>query len=386
MENVKKLFVVVFVTIGIFFGSRAVFTQTPISISWPQPTLFGTTIQMNIDTTISTATLNLGSTTGGPQTWIYNEVVDEWQVNYETIAVAGTPFEAAFGDAEWANHICQYIPQFLIFPATIDDIYTYKRLEGGWIEELGMGTDNAIIRGSPFIYPTPADVYPDPLTWNAADWLEKRIFQPSFLDLFLGTISDSTIISVDAWGTLTVPSGTYQCLRLKRHEFRNIVVPGFYTDLLETYTYVWLTYGFDMVLSVTADASQGENFTTALYVIRAESSVGVECDPKCETSTSLPSEYTLGQNYPNPFNPSTSIRYALPNPANVELKVYSILGQELATLVSDIKTAGIYRAIWDGRDLSGRQTPAGIYFYQLKATPLDNGETIVQTKKMLMTK
>ena len=77
----------------------------------------------------------------------------------------------------------------------------------------------------------------------------------------------------------------------------------------------------------------------------------------------IPTEFQLFQNYPNPFNPSTSIEYAVPSNEYVSLKVYDILGNEIATLVSDFKQAGNYRVQF----IASAGTSSGVYFYILKA-------------------
>nr|MBP9084177.1 T9SS type A sorting domain-containing protein [Bacteroidia bacterium] len=88
-----------------------------------------------------------------------------------------------------------------------------------------------------------------------------------------------------------------------------------------------------------------------------------------------PKEFALMQNYPNPFNPSTTITYHLPKTAKVELKIYDVLGTEIATLANEEKPAGIYHIEFNLA--SGiRNLASGIFFYQLKA-----GE-FVQTRKM----
>jgi hypothetical protein len=74
----------------------------------------------------------------------------------------------------------------------------------------------------------------------------------------------------------------------------------------------------------------------------------------------LPTEYALEQNYPNPFNPNTSISYAVKEGGFVSLKVYNLLGQEVATLVSQRMEIGRYTATFSATDL-----PSGIYVYRL---------------------
>lgn len=75
---------------------------------------------------------------------------------------------------------------------------------------------------------------------------------------------------------------------------------------------------------------------------------------------SLVADYSLSQNYPNPFNPITQIRYTIPQTANVMLKVYNVLGNEIAILVNEEKSAGSYEVKFDGSKLA-----SGIYFYRL---------------------
>ncbi len=97
-------------------------------------------------------------------------------------------------------------------------------------------------------------------------------------------------------------------------------------------------------------------------------------------SENLPTEYSLSQNYPNPFNPTTVIAYSLPNPSQVKIEIYNLLGQTVATLVDTKQGAGNYTVTWDGRDMYGSRVSSGIYFYRLQA------DDFVETKKMLLLK
>ncbi len=101
---------------------------------------------------------------------------------------------------------------------------------------------------------------------------------------------------------------------------------------------------------------------------------GLEDSP----ANGIPAEFTLSQNYPNPFNPVTTIRYALPNSRDVELKIYNILGQEIMTIVNGAQMAGEYRVQWNGRNAAGIAVPSGVYFYRLRAGGF------IETKKMLL--
>ncbi|UCG55151.1 MAG: T9SS type A sorting domain-containing protein, partial [Dehalococcoidia bacterium] len=84
--------------------------------------------------------------------------------------------------------------------------------------------------------------------------------------------------------------------------------------------------------------------------------------------------------YPNPFNPSTTIEFDLPKTSQVTLKIYNILGEEVATLVSDRLTAGSYSYEWNASNLS-----SGVYLYRLSVGSL-TGEAgdFVETRKMVL--
>lgn len=104
--------------------------------------------------------------------------------------------------------------------------------------------------------------------------------------------------------------------------------------------------------------------------------VGVEQEPI------NPTEFVLYQNYPNPFNPSTSIQYGVSSMEFVSLKVYDVLGNQVATLVNEEKPAGIYEVTWNAENLS-----SGVYFYQLKATPIGGqAGSFTAMKKLLLLK
>ncbi|MFC2082382.1 T9SS type A sorting domain-containing protein, partial [Bacteroidota bacterium] len=88
----------------------------------------------------------------------------------------------------------------------------------------------------------------------------------------------------------------------------------------------------------------------------------------------------LFQNYPNPFNTNTRISYLLSHGLNVELKVYNLLGNEIATLVNKYQNKGYYYVDFDISDSEIGQIPSGIYFYKLKAG------NFIQSRKMVYVK
>jgi aminopeptidase N len=88
-----------------------------------------------------------------------------------------------------------------------------------------------------------------------------------------------------------------------------------------------------------------------------------------------PDKFAVYQNYPNPFNPMTSIKFDLPKNTFVTLKVYDILGKEMATLINENRAAGSYNVDWNASFY-----PSGVYFYKLEA------KDFTETKRMLLIK
>jgi len=91
--------------------------------------------------------------------------------------------------------------------------------------------------------------------------------------------------------------------------------------------------------------------------------------------SSNPATFELYNNYPNPFNPSTTIKYSIPEASFTSIKIYDALGNKVASLVDETKTAGIYEVTFNATNLS-----SGVYYYQLQAG------SFTQTKKMILTK
>ena len=96
-----------------------------------------------------------------------------------------------------------------------------------------------------------------------------------------------------------------------------------------------------------------------------------------DNNKEIPTQFSLEQNYPNPFNPSTVIKYQIPTSGEVTLKVFNVLGEEVATLVNEYKIAGKYNSQFSIRNY---QLSSGVYFYTLKAG------NYFQAKKMILLK
>ncbi len=141
--------------------------------------------------------------------------------------------------------------------------------------------------------------------------------------------------------------------------------------------------GFGTITEPKSYSFIDKNITTGIYKYRLKQ---IDFDGSFEYSNEIeakveftPKEFVLYQNYPNPFNPNTTIRYQIPQDGFVTLKIYDILGSEVAALVNEEKPAGSYEVEFN--PVSGiRSLSSGIYFYQLKA------ESFLETKKMILLK
>ncbi|MFN3874197.1 MAG: T9SS type A sorting domain-containing protein, partial [Ignavibacterium sp.] len=101
-----------------------------------------------------------------------------------------------------------------------------------------------------------------------------------------------------------------------------------------------------------------------------------------EVEIGIPQQYALSQNYPNPFNPATRIDYQLPFDAKVQIELYSITGEKVATLVSGDVSAGYHTYELNASRLN---LASGIYFYRISAVDFNNGK-FVDTKKLVLLK
>jgi hypothetical protein len=118
--------------------------------------------------------------------------------------------------------------------------------------------------------------------------------------------------------------------------------------------------------------------------------IGAQWTTGVEGEEAVPGTFELSQNYPNPFNPTTTIRFSIPQSGDVTLRVFDILGREVAVLVNEKRTAGRHDVTFDGTGLA-----SGVYLYRLQVRPLDSATgrdsrsgtgDFVQVRKLLLLK
>ncbi|MCP4414135.1 MAG: T9SS type A sorting domain-containing protein, partial [Gammaproteobacteria bacterium] len=120
---------------------------------------------------------------------------------------------------------------------------------------------------------------------------------------------------------------------------------------------------------------QGDVIRIYNYVRLVRDAGTTNIDDSQSGASKVPQQFRLEQNYPNPFNPSTIISFSIPNEGNVLLKIFNVLGQEVAILVNENLEAGDHQFEWQAGDLTG-----SIYYYTLT-----NG-SYSKTKKMILLK
>jgi hypothetical protein len=142
----------------------------------------------------------------------------------------------------------------------------------------------------------------------------------------------------------------------------NVVVPNGAKFSIRVYPF-WV--------SATAGSSS-KYCVLDTVIISGTTAAGTEVE---QPQNNIPGQFELAQNYPNPFNPTTQISYSIPKESYVSLKVYNLMGQEVATLISGNQTAGKYTVPFDASRLS-----SGVYMYRLQAG------TSVEVKRMIFMK
>jgi hypothetical protein len=174
----------------------------------------------------------------------------------------------------------------------------------------------------------------------------------------------------DGYGKIITPEGkTLSCLRVKEETTET---SEYGTATTTEYTFITKT---GESISISAKPSQPDNGVIQTDGISWAEGFGTSEPSDVEKTNELPKSFSLSQNYPNPFNPSTKISFSLPQRSSVALRVYDVLGNEVAELANGEFEPGVYNAEFDASKLS-----SGIYFYTLRTN------NFIESKKMLLVK
>ncbi len=217
-----------------------------------------------------------------------------------------------------------------------------------------------------------ATIFDPPLLWLPRGWGQLGETWEFEAGVLGGTFS---FLVEDTAATVVVPAGTFTNCR----NIRLVVFSG--TDTIRVgHNYYADGVGEVLKVSSTTTAMGDYRYELQEYLVQ---SLEIKDDPGAST----PGEYHLYPNYPNPFNPFTTLRFDLSSQAEITLAVYDILGRRVRTLVQGIEAPGYRSVVWDGRDITGRSLPSGIYIARLTVSP-QAGITPANTKsiKMLLLK
>jgi hypothetical protein len=284
------------------------------------------------------------------------------------------------GETVWIENSSGIVVDSVVIPA-LQTIESYSRVPNGgsWV------ITNSITKGSSNIYSNPTTVVMNEIysrgTTENPDWIE--LYNPSSSQV---DISGYKIYDGGGYaGTkpkMVLPTGSV----LNANGFIVIITDdttesGF--GLSSNGEEVWLedASGYvidDVTFSSMADTQSysripdgNSNWQLTNYITKGFANAITSID---DENNSI-SDYQLNQNYPNPFNPTTTISFTIAATSDVTLKVFNVLGKEVATVVNGMKSAGNYFILFNSSGLS-----SGVYFYQLKAN------NIVLTKKFVLMK
>jgi hypothetical protein len=135
-----------------------------------------------------------------------------------------------------------------------------------------------------------------------------------------------------------------------------------YTQPHHSFTYASGSSGNNWYVFVSNTAGD----SAYKYVVRAYAHFG-KTTAVSDPFELQPSTFALNDNYPNPFNPSTTIRYTISASGYVRLRVFDVVGREVASLVNGVQSAGSYAVSWHGTDDAGKTVASGVYFYTLES-------------------
>jgi len=323
----------------------------------------GNTINNNDDTLA--ASINIGAP--GASSWDFSGLKAHNTVVLKSVAKP-TPFDTAYPGATHAlkTSLSGSIPGA---PGPVKgDLYLYITLGTNLLNPGNMGSGTisvSLIPGSPptdlpgmlKIANTPPDTtYALPSTlgtkWGST-YSSTTSITVSGIPFGGSAVNHAISYVVDAYGPMKMPEGaTFNALRIRKEERGGSRSSG----------YIFLSKEGASVQFTAADTAQPASGTIQISRKSLSWSPSFASTGVAEHAGTVPGEFALQQNYPNPFNPSTTITYQVANAGFVSLKVYDLLGQEVATLVNEQTAPGTYSINW----LAGN-APSGMYFYRMQS-------------------
>ena len=308
-------------------------------------------------------TMNVGTASSSAQSWTLPTITYTDTIRTDNVLPSATPYASNF---PWATHAQRSIQTS---GGSTSTDYQYARITtdsvialGDALRIQGGGTDNTTITHRinlqmllPFTYGK-----------SFASRDSMPIGPGSYV------IRSSTDVC-DAFGTVVMPGGTFQAIRKKQIVINQTFFGGVRVsaDTFAQFSLITKEGYFADIAPKDKNATGGTISITGLsYSSVITTPVGITGEGQI-----LPTEPFLAQNYPNPFNPTTAISFQLSAVSVVKLKVYDLLGKEVATLADGVQSAGSHTVRFDGSSLR-----SGVYFYRIQAGSFSDTKRLILIK------
>ncbi|MBF8295510.1 MAG: hypothetical protein HW389_2055 [Bacteroidetes bacterium] len=294
-----------------------------------------------------TATMNVGTASSSAQSWTTPSITYTDTMRIDNLLPSATPYASKYPRATHVQrssysdggNTFTYYEYFRITADSMISLGDVSRTQSG-------GKDTTVYYFSYHI----SMIFPFTLGKSSSYRDSSSMGQGSYFIM-------RNTNTYDAFGSLTLPTGTYQALRMKETSITQTVFGGipFSTDTSVSFT--WITKdGYFLSISTNNKNPSGSIPISSLAyttVINTPTGIGGHGDV-------LPSDPWLGQNYPNPFNPATTIEYIMAKSGFAHLTVHNALGQEVASLLNGFQSSGRHSITFEANGL-----PSGVYFYRL---------------------
>jgi protocatechuate 3,4-dioxygenase beta subunit len=323
---------------------------------------------------------------------------------YDDTFVSGGPYEYKYG--EWSplwnytvksNSDSQRVETFFTGTDSLGSLVTQGNLVVRQTSYSWRNTDYAIYQYTILYQPNLAYTLPS----------IQNVYVGFFLDFDIGQGGTTDKVGIDKSNSLiymynsAAPNGVNMGVRLLSGPMARLTWWNLMNDPLDdVHRYGRMMKDTSTAIPTVADdyrifvsagpfaaVNPGDSISVSIAVVAGNGATGIIAASKEayakyvlvgvqeDAVVTAPKDFALDQNYPNPFNPSTTIAFDIPSASFVSLRVYNILGQEVAALVDEVRPAGRYHERWNANSVA-----SGIYFYNIRAG------SFTQTRKMLLVK
>ncbi|NUO84276.1 hypothetical protein HUU05_29735 [candidate division KSB1 bacterium] len=331
--------------------------------------------QITRDDTTGSVVVNVG-TSGANRTWDFRtQALAGENTTSQYVQPQATPFAAEFPQANFVQKVA-------FQNGSSGTGYLYSSVAANAWTQVGLAVTS---QDTTFIDDLNELVAPLPAQYNQS-WTVTTADTIGDLATFAFITKTVSVRTFDAWGTIRLPLGDLNCLRLRNNDtdYSQTYFGGtlFSSDSSKSITYLWITREHGAVASVSSQEGEtNPNFTNASSLSLLQSTSTAVEDPTA--ANEIPNGFVLAQNYPNPFArnaAATTIRFALPQAAFAELAVFTLQGERVRVLAAQMLAPGSYDFKWDGRDDAGRALASGTYLYRLKAGATTKSRALLLVK------